>query len=374
VVFLLVQKLASGRLEIIFLEENMNKKIPVGILAATGSVGQRFVEHLADHPWFEIAVLTGSERTVGRPYGEGVNWLLDGDPPPAIAGMIVQPTEPNLDDVQVLFSALPAPEARELEPLFAAAGYIVLTNASPYRMDPYVPLLIPEVNPDHTQIISYQQEAYGWPGYIVANANCSTTSIVLPMKILHEAYGLQSAVVVTMQAISGAGYPGVASLDIMDNIVPHIGGEDGKLESEPRKLCGTFQDGRIELADFVVSAQANRVPVVDGHLGSVSVKLERGVTAAEAIALFQNWQPPEICRLLPSMPDPVLIYRPEENRPQPRLDRDAGNGLAWTVGKVRECPVNDLRFLAIAHNTLRGAASGSVLNAELLVLQGLIAR
>lgn len=349
----------------------MSKKIPVGILAATGSVGQRFVEHLVDHPWFEIAALTGSSRTAGRPYGEGVNWLLDGDPPQAVAEMIVQPTEPDLD-VKVLFSALPTAQARELEPQFAAAGYIVLTNASPYRMDPFVPLLIPEVNPDHSGIIPYQQEAYGWPGYIVANANCSTTSIVLPMKILQEAYGLQSAVVVTMQAISGAGYPGVASLDIMDNIIPHIGGEDGKLESEPRKLCGTFKEGQIELADFVVSAQANRVPVVDGHLGSVSAKLGREAAAAEVIELFQNWQPPEICRQLPSMPDPVLIYRAEENRPQPRLDRDAGNGLAWTVGKVRSCPVNDIRFLSIAHNTLRGAASGSVLNAELLVLQGLI--
>lgn len=349
----------------------MNKKIPVGILAATGAVGQRFVQHLVDHPWFEIAALTGSERTAGRPYGEGVNWLLEGDPPQHIAEMIVQPTEPNLD-VQVLFSALPTAEARELEARFAQAGYIVLTNASPYRMDPYVPLLIPEVNPEHSQLIPFQQEAYGWPGFIVANANCSTTSIVLPMKILHAAYGLESAVVVTMQAISGAGYPGVASLDIMDNIIPHIGGEDGKLESEPRKLCGTFRDGQIEMADFRVSAQANRVPVIDGHLGSVSVKLRQGASADEVIQLFQSWQPAEICRKLPSMPDPVLIYRPEDDRPQPRLDRDSGNGLAWTVGKVRQCPVNDIRFLAIAHNTLRGAASGSVLNAELLLLQGYI--
>lgn len=354
------------------LEVLMNKKIPVGILAATGAVGQRFVQHLVQHPWFEIAVVTGSARTAGQRYGDGVNWLLDGDPPHAVADMIVQPTEPNLD-VEVLFSALPTAEARELEPKFAAAGYKVLTNASPYRMDPYVPLLIPEVNPDHTQLIPYQQEAYGWSGYLVANANCSTTSIVLPLKVLQQAYGLQAAVIVTMQAISGAGYPGVASLDIMDNIIPHIGGEDGKLESEPRKLCGTFQpDGRIALADFVVSAQANRVPVLDGHLGSVSVKLERSATAEEAIALFENWQPPAICRDLPSMPDPVLIYRHEADRPQPRRDRDAGNGLAWTVGKIRQCPVNDLRFMAITHNTLRGAASGSVLNAELLVLQGLI--
>ncbi len=351
----------------------ISKKIPVGILAATGSVGQRFVEHLVDHPWFEIAAVTGSPRTVGRPYGEGVNWLLEGDPPPEVANMIVQPTQPNLD-VQVVFSALPAADARELEPQFAAAGYIVLTNASPYRMDPYVPLLIPEVNPDHSGLIPYQQEAYGWLGYIVANANCSTTSIVLPLKVLQTAFGLETAVVVTMQAISGAGYPGVASLDIMDNVIPHIGGEDGKLESEPRKLCGAFKHGQIEMADFLVSAQANRVPVIDGHLASVSVKLGRKVAPQEAIELFKTWRPPEVLQGLPSIPDPVLIYRPEDNRPQPRLDRDAGNGLAWTVGKIRACPVNDLRFMAITHNTLRGAASGSVLNAELLLKQGYIPR
>lgn len=347
----------------------MSNKIPVGILAATGAVGQRFVEHLVDHPWFEIAAVTGSSRTAGRPYGDGVNWLLDGDPPEEVARMIVQPTEPGLEP-KILFSALPSDEARELEPKFAAAGYIVLTNASPYRMDPYVPLLIPEVNPDHTGMIPYQQKAYGWDGYIVANANCSTTSIVLPLKILDEAFGVDSAVVVTLQAISGAGYPGVPSLDILDNIIPHIGGEDGKLETEPRKLCGEFVDGEFRLAPFKVSAQANRVPVMDGHIGSVSVKLKSPATAADVIDLFRNWQPSELVRQLPSMPDPVLIYRPEQDRPQPRKDRMAGSGLAWTVGKVRPCPVNDVRFLALAHNTLRGAASGSVLNAELLKLQG----
>lgn len=347
----------------------MEKKIPVGILAATGSVGQRFIEHLVDHPWFEITAVTGSDRTVGRPYGEGVNWLLDGDPPAKIANMIVQPTEPTLEP-RILFSALPTAQAREVEGMFAAKGYIVLTNASPYRMDPYVPLLIPEVNADHTQLIPHQQKAYGWDGYIVANANCSSTSIVLPMQILHQAYGIESAVVVTLQAISGAGYPGVSSMDIMDNIIPYIGSEDGKLESEPRKMCGRYVDGQIEFAPFAISAQANRVPVIDGHVGSVSVKTKTPVSGAEAVELFKCWQPPEICQQLPSMPNPVLIYRPEDDRPQPRKDRDAGNGLAWTIGRVRDCPVNNVRFLALAHNTLRGAASGSVLNAELLKLQG----
>lgn len=349
----------------------MNKKIPVGVLAATGTVGQRFVQLLADHPWFEITVVTGSDRTVGRPYGEGVHWKLLGDPPEKIANLIVQPTEPGLD-VQVCFSALPTPQARELEPAFAKAGHIILTNASPYRMDPYVPLLIPEVNPDHIGMIPHQREQYGWEGYIVANANCSTTSVILPMQILHQTYGLETAVIVTMQAISGAGHPGVSSMDIFDNIIPYIGGEDGKVESEPRKLCGTYAAGEFQMADFVVSAQTNRVPIFDGHLGSVSVKLRQAATPEDVINLFQNWQPIEPVRNLPSMPDPVLIYRPEADRPQPRLDRDSGNGLAWTVGKVRECPVQDIRFMAFAHNTLRGAASGSVLNAELLVTEGYI--
>jgi len=349
----------------------MNKKILVGILAATGSVGQRFIQHLVNHPWFEIAALTGSARTVGRPYGEGVNWLLPSDPPASIAKMIVQPTEPNLG-VPVVFSALPTAQARELEPKFAQAGYVVLTNASPFRMDPCVPLLIPEVNPDHTALIPRQKEVYGWDGFIVANANCSTTSIVLPLQILHQRFGVETAVIVTLQAISGAGYPGVPSLDIMDNVIPYIGGEDGKLESEPRKLCGSYRNGEIEPASFKISAQANRVPVIDGHLGSVSVKLRQKASAEEVVELFQNWQPPKICRDLPTMPDSVLIYRPEANRPQPRLDRDAGNGLAWTVGGVRQCPVNDIRFLSITHNTLRGAASGSILNAELLVKQGFV--
>lgn len=349
----------------------MPKKIPVGVLAATGTVGQRFVEHLANHPWFELVVVTGSERTVGRPYRAGVNWKLPGNPPPPIADLIVQPSAPGLA-AQVLFSGLPTPEARELEPAFARAGHIVLTNASPYRMDPYVPLLIPEINPGHTAIIRRQREQYGWEGYIVANANCATTSVVLPLHILHQAYGLQTAVIVTMQAISGAGYPGVASMDILDNVIPYIGGEDEKVESEPRKLCGAYADGEIQLADFVVSAQTNRVPVFDGHLGSLSVKLQQPATPEAVIELFQNWRPPAECRDLPGIPRPALIYRPEQDRPQPRLDRDAGQGMAWTVGKVRVCPVNDIRFLALAHNTRRGAASGSVLNAELLVSQGFI--
>lgn len=347
------------------------KRIPVGVLAATGAVGQRFVQLLANHPWFEVVAVTGSERTVGRAYGDGVNWVIPGDPPAGIADLIVQASEPNLD-VPVVFSALPTAEARELEPLFANAGYAVVTNASAYRMADDVPLLIPEINPTHTDLICRQQEARGWSGFIVASPNCSTTSIVLPMKIFQDSFGLQAAIITTMQAISGAGYPGVPSMAIMDNVIPHIGGEDEKLENEPRKLLGRVVDHEMILADLQMSAQANRVPVMDGHLASVSVKLHDKVSAQQAIETLETWRPPAICAELPSSPQRPLLYRHEADRPQPRLDRDSQAGLAWTVGKVRPCNVLDLRYMAITHNTLRGAASGSILNGELLVVQEII--
>ncbi len=352
----------------------MNERIPVGVLAGTGSVGQRFIQLLADHPWFEVRAVTGSERSVGRRYGEVVRWIVPGDPPAAVRDLVVQPNDPARLDVSLLFSALPKEPARELEPRFAAAGHAVLTNASAYRMAPDVPLLIPELNPGHTGLIPYQQAARGWSGFIVASPNCSTTSIVLPLKVWHEVFGVTAVVMTTMQAISGAGYPGVASLDIVDNVIPYIGGEDEKLENEPRKLLGTLKDGAILAADIPISAQANRVPVIDGHLVSASVRLARPATVEAAIDAFQAWRPPAIARSLPGSPDPVLIYRPEADRPQPRRDRDAGDGLAWVVGKVRPCPVLDLRLMAITHNTLRGAASGAILNAELLVAQGYIGR
>lgn len=346
-------------------------KINAAILGATGTVGQRFVQLLADHPWFEITAVTGSSRTVGKPYGAGVNWKLDGNPPAAIADLIVQPTEPTLD-AQVVFSGLPSAQARELEPQFAAAGYAVCTNASPYRMTADVPLLIPEVNPDHARLIDVQRAERGWDGFIIANANCSTTTAMLPLKIWQDAFGLEAIHMVTLQAISGAGYPGVASMDILGNVIPHIGGEDGKLETEPRKILGRFQGDAIELAEFSVSAQANRVPVFDGHLSSISVKLKQPVSAETGLAAFKAWKIPAQIRQLPSCPDQLLVVREEPDRPQPRLDRNWGNGLAWTVGKVAECGVLDLKFMALTHNTLRGAASGSVLNAELLVAQGYI--
>jgi aspartate-semialdehyde dehydrogenase len=351
------------------------EKIPVGILGATGTVGQRFVQLLADHPWFEVVAVTGSDRTVGRSYGEGVNWMMPGDVPATTAGLTVQPTDLDLSipgEPPVVFSALPTAEAREWEPRFAAAGYAVITNTSVFRMTPNVPLLIPEINPDHTCLIPAQQAENKWPGFIVASPNCSTTSAILPLKIFQDAFGVEAVLLTTLQAVSGAGYPGVSSLDIYDNVVPYIGGEDEKLQNEPKKLLGSVRDEQMNLAEIAVSAQANRVPVVDGHLASVSVKLKRTVTAEVAVEVLRSWKPPAVCGQLPSSPLKVLIVRDEPDRPQPRRDRDAGNGLAWTVGKVRECPVLDIRYMALTHNTLRGAASGSLLNAELLVVQGYI--
>jgi len=348
----------------------MSAKIPVGVLAATGSVGQRFVQLLENHPWFEVAAVTGSARSVGRRYGEAVNWIIPGAPPAGVADLTVLPNDPAALDVPIVFSALPKEPALDIEPAFAAAGVAVLTNASAFRMTPDVPLLIPEVNAEHAALIKTQQANRGWSGFIVANANCSTTSVILPLKILQQAFGLETVIMVTMQAISGAGYPGVSAMDIMDNIIPHIGGEDRKLETEPTKLLGALAGDVIAPAPLRISAQANRVPVIDGHLVSASVGLGRRAAAAEAIDAFCSWAPPAICSELPSSPRLPLVYRPEPDRPQPRRDRDAGNGNAWVVGKVRDCDVLDVRFLSIAHNTLRGAASGSILNAELLKLQG----
>ncbi len=352
-------------------------KIPVGVLGATGTVGQRFVQLLADHPWFEVVAVTGSDRTIGRPYGEGVNWLMSGSVPERTAGLVVRPTDLDLDipgDPPVVFSALPTTEAKEWEPRFAAAGYAVVTNTSVFRMHSTVPLLIPEVNPDHTALIPAQQAEEGWPGFIVASPNCSTTSAILPLKILQEAFGVRTAIITTLQAISGAGYPGVSSMDIYDNVVPYIGGEDEKLQNEPTKLLGAVREGQMVRAAIAISAQANRVPVVDGHLASVSVGLERRASAEEAIAALRAWRSPAVCAQLPSSPKELLIYREEPDRPQPRRDRDAGDGLAWTVGKMRECSVLDVRYVSLTHNTLRGAASGALLNAELLAVQGYIGR
>jgi aspartate-semialdehyde dehydrogenase len=350
----------------------MNKKIPVAILGATGTVGQWFITLLQNHPWFEIAALTGSDRTVGRPYGELVRWVLDGAPPPEIAKMIVQPTDKSLD-VALALSALPTDAAREYEPRWAET-VAVCSNASAYRAHPDVPLLIPEVNPEHLDLIEHQRTKNGWRGCLVTNPNCAAIGIVMAIKPLHDAFGVTKMHAATLQAVSGAGYPGVASLDIYDNVIPNIasGGEEGKIESEPLKLLGTHQNGQINPATIGISAQVTRVPVIDGHTALLSLALQRRPSVEEALAVLEGFQAPELVRGLPSAPERPLIVRYEEDRPQPRRDRLAGNGMSVSVGRVRACPLLDLRMVVLSHNTIRGAAGGALLNAELLVAGGVV--
>jgi aspartate-semialdehyde dehydrogenase len=285
--------------------------------------------------------------------------------------MIVQQLEPNLP-AKIVFSALPSSVARKIEPAFAQVGYAVCSNASAYREEPGVPLLIPEINADHVTMISGQRAQFGWEGLIVTSPNCTVTGIVMPLKPLDEAFDLKQVFAVSMQAISGAGYPGVASLDILDNVVPYIPSEEEKIEAEARLLLGHMVEGRRVAADVAVSAQANRVPVLDGHTVCLSLGFEKPVTVEDAVAALEGFRGPEVVRQLPSAPEFSILVRSEPNRPQPRRDRDAGGGMAVTVGRVRDCPLLDLRLVSVSHNTLRGAASGSILNAELLVASGYV--
>jgi aspartate-semialdehyde dehydrogenase len=351
------------------------KKIRVGILGATGAVGQRFIQLLAEHPWFEIAALTASDRSVGKRYVDAAKWLLRGGMPKAMEEMILVPTEPGAisADVKLLFSALPSGAAGQVESDLAAAGFAVCSNASAHRMDADVPLLIPDVNPEHTALIPIQKKARGWQGFIVTNPNCTTTHLVCALKPLHDAFGLTAVNIVSMQALSGAGYPGVPALDILDNVIPFIGGEESKLETEPQKLLGAVAGETIAPADFVVSAQANRVAVRNGHLEAVSVKLKRPAAIAEVAAAFTGYRGEPQRLGLPSAPDPAIILHTADDRPQPRLDRLAGAGMATSVGRLRPDPIFDYKFIVLGHNTIRGAAGGALLNAELLASQGYLA-
>jgi aspartate-semialdehyde dehydrogenase len=350
----------------------VKSRIPIAILGATGAVGQRMIQLLVDHPWFEIAALTGSDRTVGRPYGELVRWILDDAPPPDLARMIVRPSD-EVADVALALSALPTDAAREIEPLWAA-HMAVCSNASTYRMAPDVPLIIPEVNPDHLALIERQRAERGWKGCLVTNPNCAVIGIVMALRPLHAAFGVRQVHAATLQAVSGAGYPGVASLDILDNIIPNIanGGEEQKVESEPRKLLGRVVDGRVAEAAIAISAQVTRVPVIDGHTALLSVAFERKPSVEAAIEALESFQAPEPVRGLPSAPERPIVVRREADRPQPRRDRDAGQGMSATVGRVRGCPLLDLRLVVLSHNTIRGAAGGALLNAELLVASRMV--
>jgi aspartate-semialdehyde dehydrogenase len=347
-------------------------KLKVGILGATGAVGQRFIQLLADHPYFEIGALTASDRSAGKRYADAAKWLLRGGMPATVEGMMLIPTDADAipAEVRLLFSALPGSAAGQVESELAAAGFAVCSNASAHRMDADVPLLIPDVNPEHTALIPIQQRVRGWRGFIVTNPNCTTTHLVCALKPLQDAFGLRAVSIVSMQALSGAGYPGVPALDILDNVIPFIGGEEGKLESEPQKLLGTFAQDAIAPADFVVSAQCNRVAVRNGHLEAVSVKLKRPATIEEVAAAFIGYRGEPQRLGLPSAPDPAIILHTADDRPQPRLDRLAGNGMATSVGRLRPDPLFDYKFIVLGHNTIRGASGGAILNAELLHRQG----
>lgn len=347
-------------------------KIKVGVLGATGAVGQRFVQMLQGHPWFEITALFASERSAGKRYVEACRWNLRGDMPESVREMPVLACEPG-PDCQIVFSALPSETAGEIEEEFAAAGYVVCSNARNHRYDEDVPLLIPEVNPEHLKLIEVQKRKCGWSGCIVTNPNCSTTHMISALHPLHARFGVKKVFVVTMQAVSGAGYPGVSSMDILDNVIPFISGEEEKMElKEPQKLLGSFDGERIRYADIVISAHCNRVPTRNGHLEAISVEFEERPTQEAIIDAWRAYNPlPQQLRL-PSAPQPAIMYDERPDRPQPRLDRLAGSvpGMATVVGRLRPDPLLHYKFIALGHNTIRGAAGGSLLNAELLVAQG----
>jgi len=346
----------------------MGQRIPVGILGATGTVGQRFIQLLEHHPWFEVAWLAASDRSTGKTYAEACKWKLDTPMPTAVAKMPLSTAEP-VNTPRLIFASVDTTIALELEPRFAAAGKTVITNSSAFRMHENVPLIIPEVNADHLPMLE-KQEWRKNGGCIVANGNCTAIGLILPIAPLHRAFGLEKVFVVSMQAISGAGYPGVSSLDIIGNVVPYIAKEEEKLEEEAHKMLGMLNNVKITSADFVVSASCNRVAVIDGHTESVSVKLKKKASADEIIAAISNFRGQVADLDLPSSPKQVVYYDAAPDRPQPRLDVNRGNGMTATVGRLRPCNILDWKFTVLSHNVIRGAAGAALLNAELMKARG----
>jgi aspartate-semialdehyde dehydrogenase len=344
----------------------------VAVLGATGAVGQAFVRLLANHPWFELAEVAASERSAGKPYAEAARWIGTDEIPSSVASLSVLPCDPARITADVVFSALDSTAAQDAEPAFARAGKMVLTNAKNYRMAPDVPLVIAEVNPTHLDVLDAQRRHRGWSGGIVANGNCSAIVTALPLAPIHERFGINKLVVVTMQAISGAGYPGVPSLDILGNVIPYIGDEEPKIEGEVAKFLGRSTGSEIESAPIVVSAHANRVPVEHGHTVCMSIGLDRPATAAEVQAALTDWRGAEAARGLPTAPEHPVIVSTQPDRPQPRRQVDTGNGMTVVVGRVRPDPILDVKLVAMGHNIVRGAAGASVLNAELMLAGGLL--
>lgn len=347
-------------------------KLKVAVLGATGMVGQRFIQLLQNHPWFTITTLIGSERRVGRSYGEACQWLLDSSMPAAVRDLPVVGVEAALD-TPLIFSALPSSVAGPIEERLAANGHVVCSNAASHRMYADVPLLIPEVNPDHLALVDVQRKRRGWSGAIITNPNCTSTPVTMAFRPLLDAFGVRQSIMVSMQALSGAGYPGVASYDATDNVIPLIAGEEAKVECEPQKMLGVLRNDQVLPASFTTSAHCNRVPVIEGHMICVSVALERSPGIDELIAALRDFRalPQELN--LPSAPSQPIIVADEPNRPQPRRDRDRERGMATMVGRVRLCPLLGYKFVTLTHNTIRGAAGGSILNAELMVAQGILA-
>jgi aspartate-semialdehyde dehydrogenase len=350
----------------------MKSKLPIGILGATGMVGQRYIQLLENHPWFEITWLAASDRSSGKTYGEAAKWRLDTPLPERIARMTVSPAEPE-GAPKVIFASVDAPIARELEPKFAAAGCAVISNSSAFRMAPNVPLVIPEVNSDHLHLIEEQPSRKESGGYIVTNPNCSTIGLVMALKPIEERFGIEQIFACTMQAVSGAGYPGVASMDILDNVVPYIGSEEEKMESETLKLLGKLDAHAVMPLSAGMTAHCNRVPVIDGHTECVSIKLGnklgRKATQEDILAAWAEFRPLDGMNL-PFAPEQPVEWSALPDRPQPRLDRNRGNGMAVTVGRLRPCSLLDWKFVLLSHNTVRGAAGATILNAEMLASQG----
>ncbi|MGC2696543.1 MAG: aspartate-semialdehyde dehydrogenase [Candidatus Angelobacter sp.] len=348
----------------------MTTKIPVGILGATGTVGQRFIQLLDEHPWFEVAWLAASDRSAGKTYAEAAKWNLATPLPAQVAAMKVRAAAPDSATPKLVFAALDATAAQQIEPAFAEAGHAVVSNSSAFRMQDDVPLVIPEVNGDHIALIKTQKWYKNNGGFMVTNPNCSAIGLVLALAPLHRRFGIDKIFVATMQAISGAGYPGVPSMDILGNVIPYIAKEEDKMEAESRKLLGTLNGSHIVPAELVLSAHCNRVAVEDGHTESVSLKLRQPAQAEEIIAAWNDFRClPQKLRLPTAPPEPV-IYETAPDRPQPRLDRDRGRGMSAIVGRLRPCNIFDWKFTVLSHNTIRGAAGAALLNGELLKAQG----
>lgn len=345
----------------------------VAVLGATGAVGQAFVRLLADHPWFELTELAASERSAGKSYAEATHWIGSGEMPRNVRGMVVQACDPSRVSADIVFSALDSAAAADAEPAFARAGKLVLTNAKNYRMEPDVPLVIAEVNPSHLKILEAQRAKRGWSGGIVANGNCASIVAALPLAPIHQRFGIRKLVAVTMQAISGAGYPGVASLDILGNVLPLIRDEEPKIESEIQKFLGTHDGSTIAGATFPVSAHANRVPVEHGHTICMSMELATKASASEVERAIADWRGATEAQGLPTAPDRAVVIAAEADQPQPRRQVDTGNGMTIVVGRIRPDPVFDVKLVAMGHNVVRGAAGASVLNAELMKRCGYLA-